>query len=133
MSFFATITADEQRLYFVSDRSGGLGGKDIWCSNKLHNGEWGKAINMGAPINTGRRWKDAPIPSSRWEKQCIFHPMDISLWVDMIFFYSQFENNEWTSPTNLGYPIKHKRMMTKVTSVRQTEIGLTIHVKVLIQ
>ncbi|MFM7105817.1 MAG: tetratricopeptide repeat protein, partial [Flavobacteriales bacterium] len=39
------------KLYFSSDREGGLGGMDIWCS-VLENGLWSEAFNLGKPYNT---------------------------------------------------------------------------------
>ena len=46
-----TLSADETKLYFSSDRPGGSGGMDIWMSEK--SGEsWGTPVNMGAEINT---------------------------------------------------------------------------------
>lgn len=101
--FFATITADEQRLYFVSDCYGGFGGKDIWYSQKLPNGEWGKAINMGEPINTAGD-EDAPFlhPDG---KTMYFSSNGHRSMGGYDIFYSQLENDGWREPTNLGYPI----------------------------
>ncbi len=45
------LTADNNRLYFVSDRPGGSGGSDIWYINRT-SGEWGIPVNAGAEINT---------------------------------------------------------------------------------
>lgn len=45
------LSHDESVLYFVSDMPGGLGGKDIWKAEK-QGGSYGKAVNMGAAINT---------------------------------------------------------------------------------
>ncbi len=45
------ISPDGQTLYFASDRPGGVGGTDIWCSKK-HAGEWGAAVNCGTGVNT---------------------------------------------------------------------------------
>jgi peptidoglycan-associated lipoprotein len=45
------LSHDESVLYFVSDLPGGLGGKDIWKAEK-QGGSYGKAVNMGAAINT---------------------------------------------------------------------------------
>lgn len=39
-------------LYFVSDRAGGYGGRDIYRCVKLPNGKWSKAFNLGPTINT---------------------------------------------------------------------------------
>jgi len=45
------ITADGRYLYFGSDREGGLGGRDLWVSEKIDD-EWGEPVNLGPPINT---------------------------------------------------------------------------------
>jgi hypothetical protein len=39
-------------LYFVSERAGGYGGRDIYRCVKLPNGKWSKAFNLGPTINT---------------------------------------------------------------------------------
>lgn len=39
------------RLYFASDRQGGMGGLDIWFSN-LAFGSWTKPVALGEPINS---------------------------------------------------------------------------------
>ncbi len=46
------IHPDGQTLYFSSDGHTGMGGLDIFMSQKDENGEWGKPINLGYPINT---------------------------------------------------------------------------------
>ncbi len=46
-----TLSHDEQKLYFASDRPGGFGGMDIYVS-KLVNGEWGEPENLGVNVNS---------------------------------------------------------------------------------
>ncbi|WP_075590867.1 PD40 domain-containing protein [Labilibacter marinus] len=46
------IHPDGEILYFVSDREGGFGGKDIWKTKKMGDGKWGEPSNMGSAINT---------------------------------------------------------------------------------
>lgn len=46
-----TATADGLRLYFVSDRAGGIGGLDIWFSDN-RNGVWAAPRNAGDVVNT---------------------------------------------------------------------------------
>ncbi len=46
------IHPDNMTLYFSSAGHPGLGGLDIFMSKRQPNGEWGKAINLGFPINT---------------------------------------------------------------------------------
>ncbi len=48
-----SISSSGDTLFFISDRSGGIGGRDIWMSLKgLEKESWTPAINMGAVINT---------------------------------------------------------------------------------
>lgn len=46
------IHPDNQTLYFSSEGHPGMGGLDIYMSKKQADGSWGKAINLGYPINT---------------------------------------------------------------------------------
>ncbi len=46
------IHPDNQTLYFSSDGHPGMGGLDVFMSRRQADGDWGKAINLGYPINT---------------------------------------------------------------------------------
>lgn len=100
----ASLSADGEQLYFTSDRPGGYGGMDIYVSNKLPNGEWGPAQNLGTIVN-----------SAEDEIGPFIHPDNVTLFFSSkshtnmggfdIFFTSKNENEEWEEPTNIGYPI----------------------------
>src|ERR1019366_3454891 len=100
----AFISADGNTLYFTSNRDGGFGGRDIYKSNKLPDGEWAKATNLGSIINT---------PYD--EDASFIHPDGVTLYFSSnghntmggfdIFSTSLSANNEWTNPVNIGYPI----------------------------
>ncbi len=45
------LSPDGNQLYIMSNRPGGLGGADIWVSDKV-DGEWTEPRNLGAPINS---------------------------------------------------------------------------------
>lgn len=47
------IHPDGRTLYFSSNGHPGFGGLDIYMSRKQDDGTWGKALNLGYPINTG--------------------------------------------------------------------------------
>jgi hypothetical protein len=46
------VTPDGATLYFVSDRSTGVGGHDIWMSTRGGDGAFSTAQNIGIPINS---------------------------------------------------------------------------------
>jgi outer membrane protein OmpA-like peptidoglycan-associated protein len=97
-------SADGNTLYFSSEREGGFGGKDIYKSKKLPNGQWGKATNMGPSVNTPFD-DDAPF----------IHPDGITLYFSSqghssmggfdIFYCSLNDSGNWSKPVNMGYPI----------------------------
>ncbi|HKC69124.1 MAG TPA: hypothetical protein VKG26_12890, partial [Bacteroidia bacterium] len=98
------ISADGSTLYFVSDRPGGYGGRDLYVSKLTPEGDWGKAINMGPNINTPYE-EDAP---------CI-HADGITLSFSSnghntmggfdVFTSLLSEDGTWSEPVNVGYPI----------------------------
>ena len=97
------LSADGRQLYFVSDRPGGKGRRDIWRSELMPSGEWAEPVNLGEPINT---------PAN--EASPFIHPNGQSLFfaseghVGMggyDLFVADKEPSGWSAPTNLGYPI----------------------------
>ena len=102
-----SLSADGSILYFVSDRRGGIGKRDIYVSKKDSMGEWGLAQNLGNEINTV---EDEISP--------FIHPNGISLFFasdgypglgGMDLFFSEKINNVWSVPENFGYPINTTR------------------------
>ncbi len=94
---------DKEVLFFASNRAGGEGGMDIWYSSLNANGTYEIPVNAGKKINT---IEDEITPfyvkeintlyfSSTWHKG--LGNFDI--------FKSEFKNNEFSEPKNLGYPI----------------------------
>ena len=96
------LSPDGTKFYFASDRPGGYGNLDLYVSEKLSTGVWGKAKNMGNKINS-RGSEDAPF----------MHPDGILYFGsdghkglgDFDIFKSEFVNGSWAKPTNIGYPI----------------------------
>lgn len=100
----ACLTADGQTLYFVSNRPGGYGGRDIYRCVKLPNGNWSKALNLGPNINTPF---DEDAPFIHPDQQTLFFASTghTSMGGFDIFFTSQNSEGEWSNPINMGYPI----------------------------
>lgn len=100
----ASLSADGNELYFSSNKPGGYGGMDIYVSKKLPNGEWGLPINLGPSINTD---KDEICPFIHPDGSTLFFSSNSNSSIGGfdIFFSEKNENNEWSEPTNLGYPI----------------------------
>ncbi len=46
------IHPDGRTLYFISDGHPGMGGNDIFFTQKQPNGTWSEPVNLGYPINT---------------------------------------------------------------------------------
>lgn len=47
------LTKDGRRLYFVSDKPGGMGGKDLWYTERAGVGAaWSEPVNLGPGVNT---------------------------------------------------------------------------------
>ena len=99
----ATFGPDGRTLYFVSDKPGGYGGRDVYMSKMNEKGKWGEAVNLGPVINT------------EYDEEGVFmHPDGKTLYFSSQghktmggydIFKSTYENGKWSEPENLGYPI----------------------------
>lgn len=98
-----SITADEQQLYFTSNKKGGFGGKDIYVSNKMEDGTWGVAENLGADVNTPYD-EESPFihPDS---KTLFFSSKGHNTMGEYDIFKTVVEGGRWSEPENMGYPL----------------------------
>lgn len=100
----ASFSPDGKRIYFSSDRKGGEGGLDIWYSDKQVDGTWGKAVNMGDVINTEKDETSAFLAPSG--DRFIFASKGHFNMGGYDIFRSELEENQsWSPPTNIGYPL----------------------------
>ena len=99
-----TMTPDGQNMYFVSNRPGGFGGRDIYRIVKLPNGEWSKAMNMGPTINTPFD-EDSPFIAVNNKTLYYSSNGDKSMGGFDVFVSFVDEENVWSTPANMGYPI----------------------------
>lgn len=99
----ASISPDERIIYFVSNRKGGQGGRDIWMCKKDDNGKWGVAENAGNVVN-----------SAKDEEGVFIHPDGKTLYFNSKgfkgnggydIFKTVFEGGKWSEPENLGAPV----------------------------
>lgn len=100
----ASISADGQTLYFTSNRPGGFGGRDIYMSRQLPNGQWGKAQNLGPKINTEFE-EDAPFISPSGKTLYFSSTGHNTMGGFDIFYCEQDSNGQWGAPVNMGYPV----------------------------
>ena len=47
-----SLSYDGKKLYFISDKNGGIGNRDIYFSTMDSKNNWGPSTNIGVPINT---------------------------------------------------------------------------------
>ncbi len=97
-----SLSSDGRFLFFASERPGGLGGRDLYVSEKI-NGDWAPAKNLGPKINTKYN-EDAPF----------IHPDGITLFFSSEghrsiggydIMYSIKQENSWIEPLSMGIPL----------------------------
>lgn len=98
-----SLSADGRTLYFVSDRPGGQGKRDIWMSELDENNQWKPARNLGPGINTA---DDEVSPFIHVNGFTLFFASKGHPGMGGFDLYSaERKNNTWSTPVNLGYPI----------------------------
>jgi len=108
------VSADGRKLYFTSDRPGGMGSFDIWVST-WSGDRWGEPQNLGDSINTA--WMEQS-PYIHPDQQSLY--FSSSGWPGMgqgdLFVSRLGPTGQWSEPENLGYPV----------NTHNDEIGLSV-------
>ena len=101
----AFLVPGGQKLYFVSDRSGGFGGLDLYVSERRSNGKWGSAINLGPKVNTTFD-EDAPTIAKEGDA-LIFSSKGHKSMGGFDIFRAKWDaaNGVFKNPENMGFPI----------------------------
>lgn len=99
-----SIHPDGNKIFFSSNRDGGYGGKDLYCIKKLPNGEWSLPTNLGGMINTEKD-EDGPFISSDGITLYFSSRGHKNMGGYDLFSSKLKENEQWTEPRNMGYPI----------------------------
>ncbi len=100
----ASLSSDNETLYFTSNRKGGYGEYDIYTSNRTGNGDWGPAQNLGKVINTEFN-EETPFISI--DNGILFFSSQghYNMGGFDIFYSFIDENGIPGDPINIGYPV----------------------------
>lgn len=99
----ASISADGKKLYFASNRTGGIGELDLWMSERDATGDWGVPVNLGSTVNTPFN-EDTPF-ISKDGLSLSFSSEGHGSMGGFDIFKSVFTSGQWSKPTNIGYPL----------------------------
>ena len=98
------VTVDGMQLYFVSDRPGGFGGRDLYRCVRLPDLSWSEPINLGPTVNTPFD-EDSPFMSI--DNKTLYYSSNGPLSMgEFDIFVTRCDNEyNWSPPINLGFPI----------------------------
>jgi len=98
------LSPDGNTLYFVSNRPGGFGGKDIWASERLSNGNWSEPFNLGSKVNTAED-EESPFMMTDGATLYFSSKGHGSYGGYDIFTVTQNDEGLWSAPENIGIPV----------------------------
>jgi outer membrane protein OmpA-like peptidoglycan-associated protein len=99
-----SLSADGRTLFFVSNRSGGYGGQDLWQSKLGEDGQWQVPINLGPQINTA---SDEASPFIHADQVHLYFSSNGHGGMGNHDLYRSRLSKDltWSKPMNLGAPL----------------------------
>ena len=115
------LSSNNKDLYFVSNREGGLGGKDIYVSH-FKNNFWTEPENLGPQINTAG---DETTPFIHPDNETLYfasngHP---TLGGADVFLSRKIDAHNWQKAVNLGAPINSDQKDGGIAITAKGDIG----------
>lgn len=100
-----TLNSNGTRMYFVADMAWGYGGTDIYYSD-FSNGSWTAPKNLGKNVNTPGNELFPFLPND----SVLYFSSDGNFTLGGLDIYrSEFIDDDWTSPENIGFPINSSK------------------------
>lgn len=112
-----SVSPNGDKLYFASNREGGLGGIDIYVSHRQPDGSWGEAQNLGAPINTPGNEKSPFLHTDSRTLYFASRGGHLGMGGYDLFYARLTEDGTYDEPKNVGYPI----------NTQADEVGLIVN------
>ncbi len=97
------FTPDEKYLYFSSERINGVGGRDLWCAQRMLDGSYSNVNNLSLAINTPYD-EDAPYITPDG-KTLFFSSIGHNSTGGYDVFCRDMKGGKWTKPFNIGKPV----------------------------
>jgi len=98
-----TLSTDELRIYFSSDKKGGSGGNDIWTARRASkDGKFGEAVNAGRVINTTG---EEVFPYLYNDTMLYFASDGLEGYGGLDLYRCRINGNAWGKPENLYRPV----------------------------
>jgi len=120
----AATNQDGSEIYFISDRPGGVGGKDIWMSKRGEGKSWEEAMNLGPVINTVRDegfvWV-SPKSDKIW-----FTSQGHQNMGGYDVFVSEKSGDQWRKPQNPGMPVNSPNNETSISLNADGQSGFLV-------
>ena len=123
----ASLSSNEDTLFFCSNREGGYGGQDIYISVKLPNNTWGKPQNLGAQINT--KYNET-YPNINEKGNILQFASDRpeSMGGYDIFTINKM-GNTWGNIKNIGYPLNNNYDNFVITYSKSRRYAYTAQIR----
>ncbi|WP_083631146.1 OmpA family protein [Labilibacter marinus] len=100
------VSPDDKFLYFVSNKKGGIGGKDIYRVERLRGGMYGKARNLGPEINSS---EDEQFPYLSKDGELFFSSDGRLGYGGLDIFKAEMVNGKWVNPVNMLRPFNSEK------------------------
>lgn len=99
-----SLSPDGNTLYFISNRPGGFGGKDIWSTERKSNGNWSEPVNLGSTVNT-KDDDESPFMMADGATLYFSSKGHNSIGGYDIFSTTLNDDGLWSDPETLGTPV----------------------------
>ena len=100
------VSPDDKSLYFVSDRPGGYGGKDLYVVERRANGTYGSPRNLGPEVNT---FGDEMFPFVSQDNVLFFSSDGHIGFGGLDLFKAEYKDGIWTNIENLMPPFNSQK------------------------